>query len=65
MSVLDVEKVVSQFTHNELAEFRQWFEEFDAEMWDKEIEADVAAGRFDSILDEVRQEIKAGRVEPL
>ena len=33
--------------------------------WDKEIEADAAAGRLDHIVQEVEADIAAGRVKPL
>jgi hypothetical protein len=50
---------------DEVWEFAKWFEEFQAALWDKEIEEDIKAGRLDEILAEVRGEIEAGRVEPL
>jgi hypothetical protein len=40
----------------ELAKFREWFMAFDAENWDKQIEADVAAGRLDALADEALRE---------
>lgn len=50
MSALqDIERAVSQLTPEELAAFRVWFAEFDAEMWDRQFEEDVAAGRLDGL----------------
>lgn len=65
MSVVEVEKVVSQFSRVELSEFQVWFEEFLADMWDKEIEEDVAAGRLDFLIREAEEDIKHGRTMPL
>ncbi len=33
--------------------------------WDKQIEADAAAGRLDQLVQEVEADIAAGRVKPL
>ena len=65
MSVKEVEIAVSQFSHDELAEFRHWFEEFEEEMWDKEIEQDLAEGRLDFLIQEAEEDYKAGRTQPL
>jgi hypothetical protein len=45
----------------ELAAFRTWFAEFDAEAWDRRIEDDVAAGRLDALADEALDDLRAGR----
>lgn len=65
MSVKEVEFAVSQFSRDELSEFRRWFEEFDSDMWDKEIELDIDEGRLDFLIQEAEEDIKAGRTEPL
>lgn len=33
----------------ELAELRAWFLEYDSELWDRQIEEDVRAGRLDHL----------------
>ena len=43
------------------AAFRAWFAEFDAQEWDRQFEADVAAGRLDWLIEEAREDLKAGR----
>lgn len=65
MSVKEVEVIVSQFTREELSEFRQWFQEFDWEMWDQEIEQDLAEGRLDFLIQEAEEDYKTGRTMPL
>jgi hypothetical protein len=42
----EIERAVSQLSPEELAAFRVWFAEFDAEIWDLQFEEDVAAGRL-------------------
>ena len=48
MSVEELESVVSGLSVAELARFSQWFEEFLADQWDRQIEADILAGRLDA-----------------
>ena len=65
MNVKEIELAIAELPEDAVWELAEWFEEFQAQLWDKEIEEDVAAGRLDHLLDEIRQEIKVGRVEPL
>ena len=51
-SVKEIEEAVLRLSAADLAAFRVWFAEFDAEAWDRQIEGDVAAGRLDSLADE-------------
>ena len=53
MSTLEiVENAVTQLSQHELARFRKWFAEYDGEVWDAQIQEDVAAGKLDSLADE-------------
>ena len=42
--VKNIEHQVAALLPDELASFREWFTAFDAEAWDRQFEADVAAG---------------------
>jgi len=48
-----------------LAEFRNWFLNFDAEAWDQQFERDVAAGGLDALGQEAVRELSAGRCTDL
>ncbi len=62
MSTLETaEKIVTALSPDELARFRQWFAEFDGAQWDAQIEADAAAGKFDTLAEEALTEYRAGR----
>jgi hypothetical protein len=61
----DLERRVSGLTAAELAEFRRWFAAFDAEAWDRQIEADVAAGKLNRLADEALREHSANRTSDL
>ena len=60
-TVREIEKAVSQLSTEELAAFRAWFVKFDAQVWDEQIEKDVAAGHLDELMDEAIRELHAGR----
>jgi hypothetical protein len=53
MNMEEIKEAVKNLSREDLGVFRKWFWEFDQERWDEEIEEDVKAGRFDSILREV------------
>ena len=65
MSVQDIESAVSRLSTEEFARFSAWFEEYAAAQWDKQIEADILAGRFDAAGDRATAEFEAGRCKPL
>jgi hypothetical protein len=65
MSVEDLETAVSRLSAVEFARFRDWFDEFAADQWDREIEADIVAGRFDAAGKKADEDFEAGRCTPL
>ena len=60
-TVQQLEQGVRQLSSEELATFRAWFAEFDADEWDRQIEADVSVGRLDWLVEEARQDLREGR----
>ena len=65
MTLQELEKTISDLPPDELARFREWFMAFDAKNWDKQIEADVAAGRLDALAEEALREHRAGETTEL
>jgi hypothetical protein len=63
--VEQLEQRVSNLPPKDLAQFRAWFLEFDAHMWDKQIEADLKAGKLDALIAEARAEFKQGNSQTL
>jgi hypothetical protein len=60
-TVREIEDAVRRLPSADLAAFRAWFAEFDAEAWDRQIEADVAAGRLDALAEEALTDLRDGR----
>jgi hypothetical protein len=65
VSVQELEAAVSRLSSEELSVFRKWFIEFDAEAWDRQLEADVAAGKLDHVAEQADKDFEAGRCKPL
>ena len=65
MSVQDLEAAVARLSKEELARFSQWFDEYLADEWDREIEAHILAGRFDAAGKRAKADYDAGRCTPL
>jgi hypothetical protein len=61
MTLQQLEKKIAELPPDQLAEFREWFLAFDAERWDQQFEADVAAGRLDRLADEAIGDHQAGK----
>ena len=51
-SVQDIQSAISLLTTEELVRFREWFDEFEAHAWDKQIESDAKSGRLDMLAKE-------------
>ena len=49
LSVQTIEEAIQQLPKSDLAKLRDWFLEFDAYVWDKQIEEDANAGKLDSL----------------
>jgi hypothetical protein len=60
-----IEVEVRALSSEELAAFRKWFREFDADAWDCEIEADALAGKLDALSDRALSDHRAGKTSPL
>ena len=56
-----VEEAVTGLSERELAQFRQWFADYDGELWDAQIEADAAAGKLDWLAREALADYEAGK----
>ena len=65
MSVQEVENAVVRLSKEELDDFSRWFQEYIADEWDLQIEADIRAGRFDAAGERARADYAAGRCTPL
>jgi hypothetical protein len=65
MGVQEIEQAVTRLSQQELVLFRRWFEAFDNQAWDKQIEADAKSGKLDAIADKALTEYRAGKAKEI
>jgi len=64
-SVEEIKFAVTQLPTEQLAQFRQWFLEKEADDWDRQIESDIKAGKLDFLVYEALHEYLSGKTRPL
>ena len=61
MSITEIKTIISQLPPPELAGLTEWFEELQADAWDRQIERDALAGRFEAVFQRVDGQTESGR----
>jgi hypothetical protein len=64
-TIEDIEKAIEQLPPREFAQFRAWFEAFEAGRFDEAIARDAAAGKLDALAGEALADHRAGRSREL
>ena len=59
--VENIENQIKELSQDELTALREWFAGFDADAWDRQMEADINAGRLDSLAERALLDHEAGR----
>ena len=65
MTVTEIEKAIAQLSPQDYSRLREWFEEFDAQEWDEQIERDAKAGKLDKIAEQALNDYRAGKAREL
>ena len=66
MSTIDhIEDEIRKMNAEELAEFRNWFLEFDARQWDEQIEKDAHSGKLDKVAEKAVGSWRDGKATEL
>ena len=60
-----IEKQIESLSPEELAAFRKWYHEFDALVWDRQLESDIRTGKLDTLADEAIDAQKSGKCTEL
>jgi len=63
-----IEKIVrgiQKLSPSELAAFRKWFRDFEAEAWDRQIEEDLKAGKLDALADQALKDFASGKTREI
>jgi hypothetical protein len=60
-----VESEISKLSPEELKRFREWFLDFDASAWDRQLEEDVHSGKLDKLGEQALCDFESGRTTEL
>jgi hypothetical protein len=63
--VEQLEQEIAKLTPEEFRQLRDWVAELDWEAWDRQIEADAAAGKLDRLMKQALADHAAGKTRPL
>lgn len=64
-SLKQIESEVAALPEPELRQFRSWFDEFDAQNWDRSLSSDINNGKLDSLAAEALAHYSAGQCKKL
>jgi len=65
IAVEEIEKVVAELPPKQLKRFRSWYEKFDSDAWDKQIEEDIASGKLNTLAEAAIADHEAGKTRKL
>ena len=64
-TVQEIEAAIKDLPREEFSKLWRWWDEYREGSWDRQIEADLAAGKLDKLLAEADRDFEAGRCKPL
>jgi hypothetical protein len=65
IAVEDIEQAIMSLSKEHLTKFRKWYEEFDSEKWDEQIEKDSLTGKLDHLIELAVSDHKTGKTKKL
>ena len=65
MSIKEIEAAIAELAPDELVQLASWFAEFQAGVWDQQLEADVKGGKLDRLARQAREDFASGKCTPL
>jgi hypothetical protein len=60
-----IEREITLLSKADLRKLSKWLDEFNSDLWDKQIENDAAAGKLDKLISAAKAQAAAGKVRPL
>lgn len=62
---IEVETAIKQLPEGEVRDLAKWLQEYLDQMWDRQIEADLASGKLDRMIAQAEADIASGNVSDL
>jgi hypothetical protein len=60
-----IEYDIASLNKADIKKISKWLDEYNADLWDKQIEDDAASGKLDKLVSAAKAQAAAGRVGPL
>lgn len=64
-TVEEIEKAIARLPREQLKVFRAWYEKFDSDAWDQQMEEDAHSGKLDTLAQSAIADHQAGRSKKL
>ena len=64
-TIQEIEKAIQKLPPQDLKEFRDWFDAFEANQWDSQFELDVNSGKLDNFAEQAISEFDNGKCSKL
>jgi hypothetical protein len=65
MSLAEIQSAIEQLSFEERAKLAAWLHNWKDDEWDEQMKRDIAAGKFDDVVREIEDDIKAGRLRDM
>jgi len=65
VSLSEIKSAMAQLSFEERAELAAWLHGWEDDEWDEQMKRDIASGNLDSVLGDVEDDFKAGRVREM
>ena len=62
MNLAEIKSAIEHLSFEERAQLAAWMHGWKDDEWDEQMKRDIASGKLDSVLREVEDDIKAGRL---
>jgi len=63
--VRDIQSAIQSLSKEDMVALRKWFEQFDAEEWDRQFEEDAKSGKLDALADQAIADFRSGKCKEL
>ncbi|HAX76421.1 MAG TPA: hypothetical protein DCY88_11420 [Cyanobacteria bacterium UBA11372] len=64
-TLLDIEAAIKQLPESDVRQLAAWLQDYLNDMWDRQIEADLASGKLDNPIAKAEADIAANQVRDL
>ena len=65
LTIQEIEQAVLKLSSEDIVRFREWFEELDAQIWDKQFEMDAKSGKLDDLANQAIADFRSGKCKEL